>query len=89
MTVLIDFQPSTGTPFQTQVTLDGTVYTVIVTWNLFGRRYYLNIYTLAGVLVSSRPMVGSPLDYDISVAPGTFTSTLVYRAATNQLEVSP
>ena len=84
-----DFQPSSTTPFQFQPTLDGSVYTVIVTWNLAGARYYINVYALDGTLIVSLPRVGSPLGYDISLVAGYFTSTLVFREASNQFEVMP
>ena len=86
-TQIYPFTPSTTANFQFQPTLDGNVYTVTVTWNVFGERYYVNIYTLGGVLVVSLPMVGSPLGYDISLTAGYFTTTLVYRAPNNQFEV--
>lgn len=89
MTTFIDFRPSTGSPFNFQATLDGQIYTVIITWSLFGRRYYINIYTLAGKLVFARSMVGSPADFNISLLPISFSSTLVYRAAAAQFEISP
>jgi hypothetical protein len=54
------FTPSTQANFQFGPTLDGSQYNAIVTWNVFGQRYYLNIYTLEGALVCSIPMVGSP-----------------------------
>lgn len=84
-----DFQPSVNAPFQFQPTLDGQTYTVIVTWNLFGQRYFVSCYSLAGALVFSVPMVGSPLDFDISLSAGYFTSTLIWRVQNNQFEVSP
>lgn len=84
-----DFTPSQQVPFQFQPTLDGQTYTLIVTWNLFGRRYYVNVYTLDGVLIEAIPLIGSPPGYDISLSAGYFASTLVYRAANQQFEVNP
>jgi hypothetical protein len=89
MTTFTDFTPSASAPFQFQPTFDGATYTVIVTWGLFGQRYYVNCYTVPGALVYSLPLIGSPPDYDISLNAGYFQSTLVYRAANNQFEVSP
>lgn len=60
MATLIDFAPSQLSAFQFQATLDGNEHTVIVTWALFGRRYYVNVYDPSGRLVVSLPMVGSP-----------------------------
>ena len=86
MTV-INFTPSPYSNFQFQATLDGTSYTVILTWNIYGQRYYVNIYTLNNRRILSLPLVGSPLDYDISMTAGYFTTKLVYRAPMQQFEV--
>lgn len=60
MTTITPFVPNNRVPFAFQPTLDGQVYNVTVTWNLFGVRYYINVYSLAGVLVVAKAMVGSP-----------------------------
>lgn len=60
MTTYTDFVPPQLGPFQWQPTLDGQVYTAIVTWNLMGRRYYLNLYDLSGNLIFCVPVIGSP-----------------------------
>lgn len=83
-----NFTPSPLTNFRFPVLLDGTQYNVVVTYNVFGQRYYVNIYTTQGGFVMSRPMVGSPVGYDISLTAGMFTSTLVFRQDHNQFEVS-
>lgn len=89
MTVVTPFVPSTSAPFQFQPTLDGATYTAIVTWNLFGQRFYFNLTTLQGVLVVSLPLIGSPLGYDINLVAGYFpTAKVVYRAPSRQFEVS-
>lgn len=54
------FTPSTLSNFQFGPTLDGSQYNAVVVWNVFGQRYYLNVYSLEGALVCSLPMVGSP-----------------------------
>lgn len=89
MTTVTPFTPSSQAPFQFQPELDGSLYTAIVTWNLFGRRYYLNLYTLQGTRVMTVPLIGSPLNYDISLTAGYFNSTLIFRAPSQQFEVSP
>lgn len=53
------FVPSTSSAFNFQPTLDGLQYNVIVAWNIFGQRYYVNCYTLVGGLVFSLPLIGS------------------------------
>lgn len=53
------FTPSTTTAFQFQPTLAGTQYNATVTWNLFGQRYYLNLYDLSGNLIIATAIVGT------------------------------
>jgi len=90
MTTYIDFTPTATQNFQFQPTLDGNVYTCVVTWNVSGQRYYLSCYTLSGTLVFNQALVGSPVNYDINLAGPWFTSsTLVFREGTQQFEVSP
>ena len=89
MATTILFAPTQSAPFQFQPTLDGTVYNCIVTWSLFGQRWYLACYTLNGALVFNRAFVGSPLGYDINLLAGIFTtSTLVYRQPTQMIEIT-
>lgn len=89
MTV-VPFVPSTSSPFQFQLTLGGSDYTAIVTWNLFGQRFYFNLYTVQGALVVAIPLAGSPVDYDINLVEGYFdTSKVVYRAPNRQFEITP
>lgn len=78
MTTFVNFVPSQSSAFQTQVTLDGVVYTLTVTWNLFSQRYYINVNTLSGALVLSLPLVGSPVGVtlaSLSWAFGIVTAT--------------
>jgi hypothetical protein len=89
MTTYIDFAPSTTSNFQFNATLDGQTYTVTVTWNVFGARYYVNITQVDGTLVLAIPLIESPDSYDISMVAGYFASTLVYRESTGQFEVNP
>src|SRR6266566_2988171 len=57
--VYFPFTPSVNAPFQFTPTLDGVQYQAVVTWNLYGQRYYVNLYALDGTLVFSLPLVGS------------------------------
>ena len=86
MTV-VNFTPNPYSNFQFQATLDGANYTVVVTWNLYGQRYYISIYTLTNHLVVISPLIGSPLDYDISLTAGYFDTKLVYREPMQQFEI--
>ncbi len=81
------FNPSPTSNFQFQVTLDGNDYTVIVNWNLFGQRYYVNLYDLTGKLVVCLPLIGSPDLYNISLVAGYFTTLMVYRTASGNFEI--
>lgn len=84
------FSPSVNANFTFQPTLDGNVHDAIVTWNLFGQRFYLNLYDLSGALVVCRALVGSPNDQDIDLVGGYFTaSKMVFRQSSQQFEVSP
>jgi hypothetical protein len=55
----VPFVPSTTTAFSFQPTLNGITYNVVVTWNVFGQRYYINVYDLGGDLILCRAMVSS------------------------------
>ena len=89
MTTIVIFSPSTTQAFSFGLTLDGQLYNAMVTWNVHGERYYLNIYDNYTQLILSRPLIGSPLNYDINLIKGYFTSTLVFRQPTQQFEISP
>jgi len=90
MTTLVSFTTSSTVAFQFTATLDGTVYSVICPWNIYGERYYINIYSNNGTLVMSRPIVGSPDNYDINLLFGYFNkSTLLYRTSSNYFEINP
>jgi hypothetical protein len=89
MTTYVQFTPSTNSTFQFQATLDGSIYNVIVTFNIYAQGYYVNIYDLANNLIVSLPLIGSPQTYNISMTAGYFTSTLIYRTANQQFEISP
>jgi hypothetical protein len=77
-------------PFQFTVTLDGSSYSVNVSWNITGQRPYVNVYNGSNALVVTTPLIGSPDGYDINLVGGYFkTSTMVFRNSTQQFEVSP
>lgn len=88
----VPFQPNStnAPPFSTLLTLDGQAYTFAVAWNLYAGRWYFSLTDQSGNLLVNQPLIGSPPDADIYLAPGMFTtSTLVYRVATNNLEIGP
>ena len=59
MTTYVPFAPSAVQAFSFQATLDGQQYNVVITWNLFGQRWYVNVYALDGTLIVARAMTGS------------------------------
>ncbi len=87
MTTLVTFAPTQSSSFQFQAVFDDTAYTVVVTWNLFGQRYYVNVYTVTGTLIYSLPLIGSPQNYDISMNAGYFATTFIYRTQNQQFEI--
>lgn len=91
MTTIFTFTPSATQAYQFQPTLDGDVYTAIVTWSLFGQRWYLNLFDAEGNWIFTRSMVGSvpTPNPGLSLTAGYFTSTLVFRQQDQVFEVSP
>lgn len=94
--MIYNFTPSDTNVFQFQPTLDNSTFSVTVTWNVFGERYYVNISTLQGVLVYTIPLIGSPPDYNISLLPPLnpitgrpWTSSFYYAAAESIFVVTP
>jgi hypothetical protein len=87
---IVPFQPTATQVFTFIPTLDGIQYNLAVTWNLGGRRWYINLLDLTGDLILCRSMSASPDDYDINLVEYYFVnSTLVYRDSTNSFEVAP
>lgn len=92
MTTFIAFAPSTnGTPpFQTVVTLDGAAYSLVCVWNVYRQEWYYSLTDQPQNVVSFMPLVGSPPNADIYLAPGIFTtSTILFRIGTGNFEVNP
>jgi hypothetical protein len=92
MSTLIPFTPNNNStpPFSAQVTLDSTNYTLSAFWNITGQRWYASLTDQSSNVVWTGALVGSPLTYDILLAPGIFTSsTLLYRADTGNFETNP
>ncbi|MFA9204841.1 MAG: hypothetical protein ACEQSH_00135 [Bacteroidia bacterium] len=88
MTVsIVPFVPTPQVAFRFAPVLDGVTYTAIVTWNIFGQRFYLNLYDPDQVRVLTTAMVGSPLGQNISLVEGYFATLLVYRAPSRQFEI--
>lgn len=59
MSTTVQFAPSTSAAFRFQPVIAGKQYTAIVTWNVFGQRYYLNLFDTSGNLVLTTAVVSS------------------------------
>lgn len=73
------FIPSATQAFQFQATFDGTQYLVQTAWNIFGLRYYINVFDQYQNLIFTAPLIGSPVDQDISLTAGYFKTVMIYR----------
>jgi uncharacterized protein DUF6983 len=90
MTTYVAFQPQPNVVFQFQATLDGNLYTISLTWNVYGQRYYVNVYDTQNNWIVTIALIGSPPNYNINILGGYFTtSTLVYRVSTGNFEITP
>lgn len=92
MTMLVAFQPNNtaSPPFQANFTLDGSSYSGAAWWNIAGQRWYFSLTDQSGNNIWTGPLIGSPLNFNILLAPGIFkTSTLLYRADTGNFEQTP
>ncbi len=82
--------PAQSPPFQTLVTMDGKTYRCSVTWGFYAQRWYMTLTDNTGNVIWTGAMVGSPLGFDIYLALGIFTtSTILFRADTGNIEVTP
>lgn len=88
--MIIQFSPSKNNNFIFNVTMDNVKYNCVCSWNLFGQRYYITMLDINNNRIFTLPIIASPNDYNINIAEGYFlNSTLVYRATTNQFEITP
>ncbi len=84
-TVFIPFTSTTTQNQQFQATFDGSQYIVVLTWNMFDERYYINVYSTAQVLILCIPMVGSP---STSPEPAPAPVVLVAEAGNTEITFS-
>jgi hypothetical protein len=71
-------------------TLDSVAYNLTAMWNFAAQRWYVSLVNASGNVAWYGAMVGSPLNYDIPLAPGIFvTSTILYRADSGNFEITP
>lgn len=78
MTTLIPFTPTATQAFTFSPVLDGTTYNAIVTWALWGQRWYLNLYSSAGPLVVAIPLIESvdPVAATLTTTRGLYTAQI-------------
>lgn len=77
-------------PFSRIFTLDGEAYNGSVLWNIAAQRFYFQLQDQGGNVIWMGALIGSPLNFDIPLAPGIFTqSTLIYREDAGNFEVNP
>lgn len=60
MSTFIDFSPPPRAAFRFEPILEGATYAAVCTWSLFGRRWYLSLYSPTNTRILTVPMVGSP-----------------------------
>ncbi len=88
MTTFVDFVPTATSPFTFQATLDGQQYQVLVSWNIFGQRYYVNVFALDGTRIVTIPMVGSPTQLPLAAPPSVELVTSMIWSPTNGGQVA-
>jgi hypothetical protein len=80
VTTYFQFTPNVVAPFTFQPTLDGEQYTAVVTWNLFGQRWYITVSTITGDPVFTLPLIGSPDGVSIQSISWAFGTVKVVTA---------
>lgn len=83
MTVIPFIQPP-ASPFSFIATLDGEQYTCTVPWNVFGQRYYLNVFTLDGTRVLTIALVSGTDAFPINLIRGYFVNSIFTWSDVNQ-----
>lgn len=78
MSTLIPFTPTANGAFTFSPVLDGTTYNGVVTWALFGQRWFLNLYAPSGPLIVAIPLVESidPIAATLTTTRGLYTATV-------------
>jgi hypothetical protein len=72
------------------VTLDNVAYNLTAMWNFASQRWYVSLVDASNNVAWYGAMVGSPLGYDIPLAPGIFQqSTILYREDSGNFEITP
>lgn len=90
---LIPFTPSNTALFTFSAELidnsgNSATYIFSTPYNIFGQRFYLTCNDVQGNHQFTVPLVGSPDVYDIPLSAGYFATSVLYRASTNNIEIS-
>lgn len=90
MTTYFPFTPTPQQAVTFQATLDDAPYQIVVPWNAYGKRWYVQCIDTTNVLVFNLPLIGSPDNGDINLLAGYFiASTMVFRVSTQTFEINP
>ncbi|WP_321868599.1 hypothetical protein [Paraburkholderia tropica] len=90
---LIPFVPSATTLFTFTAMLtdssgNSATYIFTTPYNIFGKRYYLTCTDVQGNHQFTVPLVGSPDQFDIPLTAGYFSTSVLYRGSTGNIEIS-
>ena len=90
MAVFVSFTPGPDSGMTFSATLDGTSYQMVVTWNVFGQRWYLSCYSTNNERVFTLPLVGSPNEGPINLIGAYFQlSQMIFRDDAQMFEITP
>jgi hypothetical protein len=90
---LIPFTPSNTDLFTfTAVLIDDNgnsdTYVFTTPYNIFGQRFYLTCVDTQGNHIFTVPLTGSPDQFDIPLTAGYFSTSVLYRASSGNIEIS-
>ena len=86
----LNLNSTVSPPFSAIFTLDGVAYSGSVLWSIVAQRYYFQLTDQAGDVIWYGALIGSPLNADIPLAPGIFTtSVILFREDAGNFEVTP
>ena len=88
MTAFITFSPPNNEPFQFTASVNGRMLFCVVLYNFYANRYYLQATDNGNAVALNVPMIASPDEYDINLALPFAPGKIVYRASSNQFEVT-
>lgn len=88
MTTFITFTPPANDTFRFNASVGGRLLFCTVRYNFYANRYYLQATDNGNATAFYVPMIASPDSYDINLALPFSPGKIVYRASSNQFEVS-